>query len=67
LVLPAPVRKINHQSAPLILVGTYQDQESQATQTPRPKPQWEFPRLCRGGSKSLTYPAVDAVGPSTKL
>src|SRR5258707_2525990 len=24
-----------------------------------PKPQWEFPRLCRGGSKSLTYPAVD--------
>src|SRR6202048_4242674 len=33
----------------------------------RPKPQWEFPRLCRGGSKSLTYPAVDAVGPSTRL
>jgi hypothetical protein len=32
-----------------------------------PKPQWEFPRLCRGGSKSLTYPAVDTVGPSTKL
>ena len=31
------------------------------------KPQWEFPRLCRGGSKSLTYPAVDTVGPSTKL
>src|SRR5258707_6981343 len=30
------------------------------------KPQWEFPRLCRGGSKSLTYPAVDTVGPSTK-
>ena len=25
-----------------------------------PKPTWEFPRLCRGGSKSLTYPAVDA-------
>ena len=24
------------------------------------KPTWEFPRLCRGGSKSLTYPAVDA-------
>jgi len=23
------------------------------------KPTWEFPRLCRGGSKSLTYPAVD--------
>jgi hypothetical protein len=22
------------------------------------KPQWEFPRLCRGGIKSLTYPAV---------
>ncbi len=22
------------------------------------KPQWEFPRLCRGGSKSLTYPGV---------
>jgi hypothetical protein len=33
----------------------------------RTKPQWEFPRLCRGGSKSLTYPAVDTVGPSTKL
>src|ERR1700738_3219788 len=33
----------------------------------RPKPQWEFPRLCRGGSKSLTYPAVDTVGPSTRL
>jgi hypothetical protein len=32
-----------------------------------PKPQWEFPRLCRGGSKSLTYPAVDTVGLSTKL
>jgi hypothetical protein len=23
------------------------------------KPKWEFPRLCRGGSKSLTYPGVD--------
>jgi hypothetical protein len=32
-----------------------------------PKPQWEFPRLCRGGSKSLTYPAVDTAAPSTKL
>jgi hypothetical protein len=31
------------------------------------KPQWEFPRLCRGGSKSLTYPAVDTAAPSTKL
>src|ERR1700736_613501 len=31
------------------------------------KPQWEFPRLCRGGSKSLTYPAVDIAAPSTKL
>jgi hypothetical protein len=28
-----------------------------------PKPQWEFPRLCRGGSKSLT----DTAAPSTKL
>jgi colanic acid biosynthesis protein WcaH len=27
------------------------------------KPTWEFPRLCRGGSKSLTYPAVDAPAP----
>ena len=25
-----------------------------------PKPTWEFTRLCRGGSKSLTYPAVNA-------
>src|ERR1700738_821336 len=33
----------------------------------RAKPQWEFPRLCRGGSKSLTYPAVDTAAPSTKL
>src|ERR1700730_15464482 len=24
----------------------------------RPKPTREFPRLCRGGSKSLTYPEV---------
>ena len=32
-----------------------------------PNPQWEFPRLCRGGSKSLTYPAVDTVGLSMKL
>ena len=27
-----------------------------------PKPKWEFPRLCRGGSKSLTYPAVGSLG-----
>ena len=26
-----------------------------------PKPKWEFPRLCRGGSKSLTYPGVDSL------
>jgi len=31
------------------------------------KPKWEFPRLCRGGSKSLTYPGVDAPGPSPRL
>jgi hypothetical protein len=31
------------------------------------KPQWEFPRLCRGGSKSLTYPAVDTASLSAKL
>ena len=31
------------------------------------KPTREFPRLCRGGSKSLTYPAVDSLGPSTRL
>jgi hypothetical protein len=31
------------------------------------KPKWEFPRLCRGGSKSLTYPGVDSPGPSTGL
>jgi hypothetical protein len=31
------------------------------------KPQWEFPRLCRGGRKSLTYPAVDTAGLSAKL
>ena len=24
----------------------------------RAKPKWEFPRLCRGGSKSLTYQEV---------
>jgi hypothetical protein len=23
------------------------------------EPKWEFPRLCRGGGKSLTYPGVD--------
>jgi fermentation-respiration switch protein FrsA (DUF1100 family) len=27
---------------------------------PKTKPKWEFPRLCRGGSKSLTYPGVAA-------
>jgi hypothetical protein len=42
------------------------------TSTERPtssaaKPKWEFPRLCRGGSKSLTYPGVDAPGPSPRL
>jgi hypothetical protein len=31
------------------------------------KPTREFPRLCRGGSKSLTYPAVDTAAPSMKL
>jgi hypothetical protein len=31
------------------------------------KPTREFPRLCRGGSKSLTYPVVDTAAPSTKL
>ena len=31
------------------------------------KPTWEFPRLCRGGSKSLTYPGVGGLGPSTRL
>jgi adenine-specific DNA-methyltransferase len=31
------------------------------------KPQWEFPRLCRGGSKSLTYPEVDSASPSMRL
>jgi hypothetical protein len=39
-----------------------QSEEDRAT-----KPQWEFPRLCRGGSKSLTYPAVHTAAPSTKL
>ena len=29
------------------------------TEIDAPKPTREFPRLCRGGSKSLTYPAVD--------
>jgi hypothetical protein len=38
-----------------------------ASFAPAAKPQWEFPRLCRGGSKSLTYPAVDTAAPSTKL
>ena len=33
---------------------------------PAPKPTREFPRLCRGGSKSLTYPAVNSLGPSTR-
>ena len=28
-----------------------------------PKPQWEFPRLCRGGSKSLTFQEVESTGP----
>ena len=26
------------------------------------KPLWEFPRLCRGGSKSLTFPEVGSTG-----
>src|ERR1700731_1992239 len=29
------------------------------------KPTREFPRLCRGGSKSLTYPEVGSFGPWT--
>jgi hypothetical protein len=33
----------------------------------RPKPIREFPRLCRGGSKSLTYPEVGSLGPWTGL
>ena len=32
-----------------------------------PKPTREFPRLCRGGSKSLTYPEVGSLGPWTGL
>src|SRR6478672_11179570 len=31
------------------------------------KPTREFPRLCRGGSKSLTYPEVGSLGPWTGL
>jgi Tfp pilus assembly protein PilF len=31
------------------------------------KTKWEFPRLCRGGSKSLTYPGVGSLGPSTRI
>jgi hypothetical protein len=29
--------------------------------------QWEFPRLCRGGSRSLTFPGVVPGYPSRKL
>jgi hypothetical protein len=29
--------------------------------------QWEFPRLCRGGSRSLTFPGVVPGFPSMKL
>src|SRR4029077_8910227 len=32
-----------------------------------PKPTRESPRLCRGGSKILTYPEVGSLGPSTGL
>ena len=28
---------------------------------------WEFPRLCRGGSRSLTFPGVFSGHPSMKL
>jgi hypothetical protein len=28
---------------------------------------WEFPRLCRGGSRSLTFPGVVSGHPSMKL
>ena len=28
---------------------------------------WEFPRLCRGGSRSLTFPGVVSSHPSMKL
>src|ERR1700737_3077801 len=31
------------------------------------KPTREFPRICRGGSKSLTYPEVGSLGPWTGL
>jgi len=34
---------------------------------PSAKPTREFPRLCRGGSKSLTYPEVGSLGPWTGL
>ena len=42
---------------------------SQRTDTmhKRTKPTREFPRLCRGGSKSLTYPEVGSLGPWTGL
>jgi hypothetical protein len=45
----------------------YDSDASRLDARPITKPQWEFPRLCRGGSKSLTYPAVDTAAPSTKL
>jgi hypothetical protein len=34
---------------------------------PDAKPKREFPRLCRGGSKSLTYPGIDSRDPPTRL
>src|ERR1700724_1072833 len=48
-------------------VGTSRSCQKRNERPRDPKPQWEFPRLCRGGSKSLTYPVVDTAAPSTKL
>src|ERR1700720_2034113 len=59
----------NTVAGPGFLAGDYFGASGEATVGAGvgAKPQWEFPRLCRGGSKSLTYPAVDTAAPSTKL
>jgi hypothetical protein len=42
-------------------------EHDQMISTLPPKTQWEFPQLCRGGSKSLTFQEVESTGSSMKL
>src|ERR1700730_200502 len=53
-----------------VLIGTKRTTGSNnrfKSEAARAKPQWEFPRLCRGGGRSLTYPAVGTAARSRHI